>query len=326
MEKISVVVPCYNEEKALPAFFDEIKKVVTKMDYVEFELLFVNDGSKDKTLEILRELSKNNKYVRYISFSRNFGKEAAMLAGFRETTGDYIATIDADLQDPPELLEKMYRIIKEEGYDSVATKRKNRKGENFIKTIFSKLYYKMINKMVNVEIVDGARNYRLMTRKMLDSILEMSEYNRYLNGIYAFVGYDTKWLEFENKKRVAGKTKFSFFKLCSYAIEAITSFSTAPLKMASFTGFLFCFIALVMIIFIIVRTLVNGDPTSGWPSLVCIIIFLSGIQLCFLGVIGEYLSKSYLEVKKRPIYFIKETEKDLYKKENKAIDEKQLKM
>lgn len=314
MDKISVVVPCYNEEKALHAFYDEISKLMKRMDYVEFEVLFVNDGSKDKTLEIIRKFVKNDTNVRYVSFSRNFGKEAAMLAGFREATGDYIATLDADLQDPPELLEEMYRIIKEEGYDSVATRRKNRKGENIIKTIFSKLYYKIINKMVDVEIVDGARNFRLMTRKMLNSILEMAEYNRYLNGIYAFVGYDTKWLEFENKKRVAGETKFSFFKLCSYAIEAITSFSTAPLKMASFTGFLFCFIALVMIIVIIVKTLVFGDPTSGWPSLVCIIFLLSGIQLCFLGVIGEYLSKSYLEVKKRPIYFIKETEKDLKNK------------
>ncbi len=314
MEKISIIVPCYNEEQALPNFFIEINKVIKDMDYVEFELLFVNDGSKDKTLEIIRKYANENKYVRYLSFSRNFGKEAAMLAGFKEATGDYIATIDADLQDPPQLLKEMYRIIKEEGYDSVATRRKNRKGENIIKTICSKLYYKIINKMVNVKIVDGSRNYRLMTRQMLDSILEMSEYNRYLNGIYAFVGYDTKWIDFENQERIAGKSKFSFFKLCSYAIEAITSFSTAPLKMASFTGFLFCIIAIIMIAFIIVKTLIYGDPTSGWPSLVCIIFMLSGIQLFFLGIIGEYLSKSYLEVKKRPVYFIKETEKDLNKK------------
>ena len=314
MEKISIIVPCYNEEQALPNFFIEINKVIKDMDYVEFELLFVNDGSKDKTLEIIRKYANENKYVRYLSFSRNFGKEAAMLAGFKEATGDYIATIDADLQDPPQLLKEMHRIIKEEGYDSVATRRKNRKGENIIKTICSKLYYKIINKMVNVKIVDGSRNYRLMTRQMLDSILEMSEYNRYLNGIYAFVGYDTKWIDFENQERIAGKSKFSFFKLCSYAIEAITSFSTAPLKMASFTGFLFCIIAIIMIAFIIVKTLIYGDPTSGWPSLVCIIFMLSGIQLFFLGIIGEYLSKSYLEVKKRPVYFIKETEKDLNKK------------
>jgi glycosyltransferase involved in cell wall biosynthesis len=311
MDKISIVVPCYNEEKALPYFYDEIKKVANKMKEVIFEIIFVNDGSKDNTLNVIKDITKRDKCIRYISFSRNFGKEAAMYAGFKEATGDYIATMDADLQDPPELLEDMLRYIKEEGYDSVATKRKNRKGEPFIKSIFSVIYYKVIRKITKLDIADGARNYRLMTRQMLNSVLEMCEYNRYLNGIYAFVGYNTKWLEYNNKKRIAGKTNYSFFKLVSYALEAITSFSAFPLRLSAVLGMCFCLTSFIFIIFIIIRTLAFGDPTSGWPSMVCIVIFVSGIQLFFLGIIGEYLSKTYLETKKRPVYIVKETEKDL---------------
>lgn len=311
MEKISVVVPCCNEEKSLPYFYDEIKKVINEMKENKFEIIFVNDGSKDKTIKVIKELAKKDKSVRFLSLSRNFGKEAAMYAGFKEATGDYIAVMDADLQDPPELLKDMLKYIKEEGYDSVATRRKTRKGEPFIKSIFSKIYYKLIKKMTKLDIVDGARNYRLMTRQMLNSVLEMCEYNRYLNGIYAFVGYNTKWLSYDNKERVAGKTKFSFFKLVSYALEGITSFSAFPLRLSAILGMIFCFISFVFIVFIIIRTLVFGDPTSGWPSMVCIIVFCAGLQLFFLGIIGEYLSKTYLETKRRPIYIVKETEKDL---------------
>ena len=306
MEKISIVVPCYNEEKALPYFYDEIKKISNEMKEVIFEIIFVDDGSKDNTLKVIKDIAKKDVRVRYISFSRNFGKEAAMYAGFKESTGDYIATMDADLQDPPELLKDMLKYIKEEGYDSVATKRKTRKGEPFIKSIFSVIYYKIIRMVTKLDIADGARNYRLMTRKMLNSVLEMAEYNRYLNGIYAFVGYNTKWLEYDNKKRVAGKTNYSFFKLISYALEAITSFSAFPLRLSAILGMFFCLIAFIFILFIITRTLVFGDPTSGWPSMVCIIVFVSGVQLLFLGIIGQYMSKMYLEVKKRPIYIIKE--------------------
>ena len=311
MEKISIVVPCYNEEKALPYFYDEIKKISNEMKEVIFEIIFVDDGSKDNTLKVIKDIAKKDVRVRYISFSRNFGKEAAMYAGFKESTGDYIATMDADLQDPPELLKDMLKYIKEEGYDSVATKRKTRKGEPFIKSIFSVIYYKIIRMVTKLDIADGARNYRLMTRKMLNSVLEMAEYNRYLNGIYAFVGYNTKWLEYDNKKRVAGKTNYSFFKLISYALEAITSFSAFPLRLSAILGMFFCLIAFIFILFIITRTLVFGDPTSGWPSMVCIIVFVAGLQLFFLGIIGEYLSKTYLETKKRPVYIVKETDKDL---------------
>ena len=307
MEKISIVVPCYNEEKSLPYFYNEIKKVANEMKEVIFEIIFVNDGSKDNTLKIIKDFAKKDKSIRYVSFSRNFGKEAAMYAGFKESTGDYIATMDADLQDPPELLKDMLKYIKEEGYDSVATKRKTRKGEPFIKSIFSVIYYKIIRMVTKLDIADGARNYRLMTRKMLNSVLEMAEYNRYLNGIYAFVGYNTKWLEYDNKKRVAGKTNYSFFKLISYALEAITSFSAFPLRLSAILGMFFCLIAFIFILFIITRTLVFGDPTSGWPSLVCIIFMVSGIQMFSLGILGQYLSKTYLEIKQRPLYFIKDT-------------------
>ena len=307
MEKLSIVIPCFNEEKSLPYLYDQLVKVRKSMDNIKFEIIIVNDGSTDKTLDVIKELSKNVKEIRYISFSRNFGKEAAMLAGFRKSTGDYIASMDADLQDPPELLEEMLKCIKEEGYDSAATCRKTRRGEPFIKSIFSILYYKIIRKMTKLDIVDGARNYRLMTRQMLESVLELSEYNRYLNGIYAFVGFNTKWIDYDNKKRIAGKTKYSLLTCFNYGIEGITSFSAFPLKLASILGIIFCIFSFLFIIFIIGKTLIYGDTTSGWPSLVCIIVFLAGIQLFFLGIIGEYLSKTYLETKNRPLYVIKET-------------------
>ena len=309
MEKISLVVPCYNEEEVIKIFYDEIQKIKKDFEEVFFEIIFVNDGSKDKTLDLMRELSKNDD-VRYVSFSRNFGKEAAMYAGLEASTGDYVAIMDADLQDPPALLKKMYEILESKEYDSVATRRVTRKGEPIIRSFFARLYYKIINKISKTEIVDGARDYRLMTRKMVNAVLKVKEYNRFSKGIFSWVGFRTKWLEYENVERVAGETKWSFWKLFLYSLESIVAFSTVPLSIASVMGILFCFVAFIIIIFIVVRTLMFGDPTSGWPSMVCIMFFIGGVQLLCLGVIGQYLSKAYLEVKKRPIYIIQETEKD----------------
>lgn len=307
---ISIVVPCYNEEEAIPYFYDAIKVNEKKMNYVDFEYIFINDGSKDKTLDKLRELAKNDKKVRYISFSRNFGKESAMLAGLEYSKGDFVTIMDADLQDPPELLEKMYKGITEEGYDCVGTRRVTRKGEPVIRSFFARMFYRIINKLSKVEMVDGARDYRLMTRQMVDSILSLKEYNRYTKGLFSFVGFKTKWLEYENIERVAGTTKWSFWKLLVYAFEGIIAFSTTPLVIAALVGILFFIISFIMILVIIAKTLIFGDPVEGWPSLVCIIFFVSGVQLFCLGIIGAYLSKTYLETKNRPLYIVKETEKD----------------
>ena len=308
MKKISIIVPCYNEEQAIPFFYDEITKTVEEMKN-NFEFIFINDGSKDKTIEVIKQYSKKDKRVKYIHFSRNFGKEAAMLAGLKLSTGDYVAIMDADLQDPPSLLPKMLSILEDPNndYDCVGTRRVTRKGEPPIRSLFARMFYKIINKMSKIEMVDGARDYRLMSRQMVDSILELGEYNRYSKGLFQFVGYNTKWLEYENVERVAGETKWSFWKLFLYAIEGIVAFSTAPLAISSIAGILFCIISFIMIIIIIAKTIIFGDPTAGWPSLVCIIFFVSGIQLFCLGIIGQYISKTYLETKKRPIYIIKET-------------------
>ena len=310
MKKISVVVPCYNEEEALPIFYEEITKVAKEIENSEFEFLFINDGSKDKTLEELKKLSKQDERVRYISFSRNFGKESAMYAGLKEATGDYVVIMDVDLQDPPKLLIEMYNTLEQKEYDCVATRRVTRKGEPKIRSFFARMFYKIINKISKTEIIDGARDFRMMTRQMVNAILEMSEYNRFSKGIFGWVGFNTKWLEYENVERVAGKTKWSFWKLFIYSMDGITAFSTTPLIISTVIGIIFCIIALVMVIVVIIRTLIIGDPVSGWPSLVCIILFISGVQLFCIGIIGQYLSKTYLEVKKRPIYIIKETEKD----------------
>lgn len=309
MKKISLVVPCYNEQEVINLFYAEIQKVKKDFENVEFEIIFVNDGSRDKTLELMRSLSKN-KDVRYISFSRNFGKEAAMYAGLEASTGDYVAIMDADLQDPPALLKEMYEVLESGEYDCVATRRVTRKGEPIIRSFFARLYYKIINKISKTEIVDGARDFRLMTRQMVNAVLKVKEYNRFSKGIFSWVGFNTKWLEYENVERAAGETKWSFWKLFLYSLDSIVAFSTVPLSIASVMGILFCFVAFIIIVFIIVRTLMYGDPTSGWPSMVCIMFFIGGVQLLCIGVIGQYLSKTYLEVKKRPIYIIKETEKD----------------
>ena len=314
MEKISIIVPCYNEEEAMPIFYEEICKVAKKMKKVDFEFIFVNDGSKDHTLDVARELHKKDERVRYVSFSRNFGKEAGMYAGLEAARGDYVAIMDVDLQDPPALIEEMYETLKNEDYDCVASRRVSRKGEPPIRSFFARCYYKLINKISKTEIVDGARDFRLMTRQMVDSILELEEYNRYSKGIFSWVGYKTKWLEYENVERVAGTTKWSFWKLFLYSLESIVAFSTVPLSIAAVMGILFCLIAFILIIVIIVKTLTVGDPVAGWPSMVCIIFFVSGIQLFCLGIIGQYLAKTYLEVKNRPIYLVKETEESECKK------------
>ena len=306
MEKISVVIPCYNEEKAIPIFYKEMNKVMVKMKKLDFELIFVDDGSSDSTLEVCKNLSKEDKRVKFLSFSRNFGKEAGIYAGLNKSTGDYVTLMDVDLQDPPELLPKMYNLIKEEGYDSVGTRRVTRKGEPPIRSFFARCFYKLINKMSKTEMVDGARDYRLMTRQMVNSILEMKEYNRYSKGLFSFVGYKTKWIEYENRERVAGETKWSFWKLVIYALDGIIAFSTTPLWIAAIIGLLFCLVSFIAILIIVVKTLVFGDPVGGWPSMVCIIFFVSGIQLFCVGIIGAYLSKTYLETKHRPIYIIKE--------------------
>ena len=318
MKKISIIVSCYNEEESLPLFHKEVSKVMKELNNYEYELIFVNDGSSDKTLEVIKKLKVDDPMIRYISFSRNFGKEAAMLAGLDFSTGDYVTLMDADLQDPPKLLPEMLNYIKN-GYDCVGTRRVTRKGEPPIRSFFARCFYKIINKISKVEMVDGARDYRLMTRKMVNAIISCREYNRYSKGLWSFVGFKTKWIEFENVERVAGETKWSFWKLFKYAIEGIVAFSTLPLTMASLLGILFCFIAFLMIIVIIAKTIMWGDPVSGWPSLACIIIFVSGVQLFFMGIFGEYLSKTYLETKKRPIYIVKETSDDKVNEEKKLL-------
>ena len=310
-EKISIVVPCYNEEESLPIFYKEIDKVSKEMKNVEFEFIFVNDGSKDKTLSILRDMSKKDKRVRYISFSRNFGKEAGMYAGLSNVTGDYAAIMDADMQDPPEMVKMMYETIQEEGYDCVALCSPSHEGYSFIRKFFTNCWYKLIGAISSTPQVPGARDFRLMKRKMVDAIVDMGEYNRYSKGIFSFVGFDTKWIDYKAPDRVAGETKWNFWKLFKYALEGILAFSTTPLVMSAFIGIVFCIIAFIAIIFIIIKTLAWGDPVSGWPSLACLIIFMGGLQLFFFGIMGMYLSKTYLEVKKRPIYISKETEEDL---------------
>ena len=307
MDKISIIIPCYNEKESLPLFYDELNKNINKFDNAEFEIIFVNDGSNDNTLDIIKDMATKDNRIKYISFSRNFGKESAIYAGFENATGDFVTLMDADLQDPPSLLMEMYKSVTEEGYDAVGTRRVNRKGEPMIRSFFAKLFYKLINKMSKIEMVDGARDYIFIKRNVLDSILLLKEYNRYSKGLFSFVGFNVKWIDYENVQRVAGKTKWSFWRLLSYALDGITAFSTTPLIFSSLIGLLFCLISFALIILIIIKTLLLGDPTSGWPSLVCIIFMVSGIQLFSLGIIGQYLSKTYLEIKKRPIYIIKET-------------------
>ncbi len=310
MSKMSIVVPCYNEEAALPVYYKEMCRVMKEMSELEFEIIYVDDGSADGTLGILKDMNDKDERCKFLSFSRNFGKEAALYAGLKSAAGDYVATMDVDLQDPPGLLPEMYRILKEESYDSVATRRSDRTGEPRLRSFLSEKFYKVINSISKTKIVSGARDYRLMRRNMVDAVLEMSEYNRFSKGIFEWVGFRTKWLEFCNVGRCAGETKWSVKKLFSYSIEGITGFSVAPLSLASVIGVLFCMLSFIMIFVIIVRTLVWGDPVSGWPSLVCIIFLVSGIQLFCTGIVGEYLSKTYLETKHRPIFILKDSSEE----------------
>ena len=307
MDKISVAVPCYNEEAALEPFFAAVSAVAEQMPDVEFEFLFIDDGSRDKTLEKMQDLAQRDSRVKYISFSRNFGKEAGIYAGLENADGDYVVIMDADLQDPPALLPEMYRSIKEEGYDCVGSRRVTRKGEPPIRSFFARVFYKLINKMSDSEIVDGARDFQMMNRQVVDAILSMGEYNRFSKGIFGWIGFKKKWLEYENIERVAGETKWSFWQLLLYAIEGIVAFSTTPLVISSVFGLICCSLALIMIAVVIVRTLIFGDPTSGWPSLVCIMLLLSGIQMLGIGIVGQYLAKTYLETKNRPIYLVRKT-------------------
>ena len=307
MSKLSVIVPCYNEEENVAYFYDELMKqdAFFRDQGLELEILYINDGSRDGTVAEVKKLHEKDERVHLVSFSRNFGKEAAMYAGLEQADGDYVAIMDVDLQDPPALLPEMYRYIKE-GYDSVATRRVTRKGEPPVRSFFARKFYWLMRKISRTEILDGARDYRLMTRQMAEAVLSMQEYNRFTKGIYGWVGFETKWLEYENIERVKGETKWNFWKLFLYSLEGITAFSTMPLMFASFMGVLFCVLAFALIIFTIVRKLIFGDPVSGWPSLVCIISLVSGVQLFCLGIVGQYLAKTYMEVKKRPIFIIKE--------------------
>ena len=306
-ELISIIVPCYNEQAAIPFFYKEIDRISQVMkEETDFELLFVDDGSKDGTMAVLRELAANDKRVRYVSFSRNFGKEAAMYAGLENARGDLVAILDADLQDPPSLLPEMYASIKNDGYDSVATRRSTRKGEPKLRSFFARVFYKLMNRISKTELVEGARDFRLMTRQMVDSVLSVCEYNRFTKGIFTWVGYKTRWIEYENVERVAGETKWSFWKLFKYSLECIMAFSTVPLALSSFFGILFSLIAVIGIVFVIVRQAVWGGSAYGWASTVCIILFVAGIQLFCIGILGQYLAKTYLETK---IYIAKETEK-----------------
>ncbi len=311
---ITAIVPCYNEEEAIPFFYEEITRVASEMQKVDFEFLFIDDGSKDNTLGVLRELAKKDGRVRYISFSRNFGKESAMYAGLENAKGDYVSIMDADLQDPPSLLPEMLEAIENEGYDSVATRRSSRKGEPPIRSFFANMFYKIVNKISKVKMVPAARDFSLMKRKVVDAILALPEYNRFTKGIFNWVGFKVKWLSYDNIQRVAGKTKWSFWKLFKYSIECIVAFSTAPLSLAVFFGFFFCLLSLIGIIVVIIRDLAGVASAAGWPSMICVLLFVSGIQLFCTGILGTYLSKTYLETKKRPMYFAAETEEDIKNK------------
>lgn len=307
MSLLSVVVPCYNEEENIPLFYEELMKHhgFFAQENLQLEILFIDDGSRDRTVEQVKRLREKDGRVRLVSFSRNFGKEAAMYAGLEHAKGDYVVIMDVDLQDPPSLLPEMFSGIKE-GYDSVATRRVNRKGEPPIRSFFARMFYRLMKKISRTEFMDGARDYRMMTRQVVDGVLSMQEYNRFTKGIFGWVGFRTKWLEYENVERARGETKWSFWKLFLYSLDGITAFSTVPLMIAAVVGVVFCMLAFLMIVFIIVRKLIFGDPVSGWPSLVCIMLFLSGIQFFCTGILGQYLAKTYMEVKKRPIYLIKE--------------------
>jgi len=312
MKKISIVVPCYNEQEVLPYFYDEVSKLALDMPSVAFEFVFVDDGSLDCTLPMIKDLQRRDGRVKYLSFSRNFGKESAIYAGLKNAKGDYVAIIDADLQDPPMLIKDMYRILINEGYDCVATRRTNRRGEPPVRSFFARLFYRLINAISNIELVDGARDFRLMNRQMVDSILQICEYNRFSKGIFAWVGFKTKWIEYDNQERVAGKTKWSFWKLYAYALDGIMAFSTTPLALSSMIGLVFFLFSLAILLAMTAKHLIWGGSLYGWPFLVCILLFITGIQLFCTGIVGQYVSRTYMEAKRRPIYIVKEYSDECY--------------
>lgn len=310
MDKITIIVPCYNEELALPNFYTEISKLIKKNSKIKFELLFIDDGSKDRTLDILRDYSSKDKRVRYISFSRNFGKEAGIYAGLKNATGDYVVVIDADLQHPPYLIEEMYFSIKNEGYDSVATMRYSREGEPVLRSYFAKMFYTIMKKISDAEVVDGAMDYRMMSRKMVNSILEMSEYNRFTKGIFGWIGFKTKWIPCKIEKRIAGTSKWSFIKLLMYSIEGIVAFSTVPLLLPAFFGLFLFALSIIIIAGSIISFIFGGNPSSASANVVVTILLTGGLQLISISIIAQYIGKTYLETKKRPIYIEKENERD----------------
>ena len=310
MKKVNLIVPCYNEAEALPLFKDELNKVIQTLDQYTFEILLINDGSTDTTLSVMKEICDTDSHYKYISFSRNFGKEAAMYAGFCNSDGDYAAIMDADMQDPPALLPDMLHCLETEDYDSVATRRVSRIGEPKIRSFFARNFYKLINKISDADVVDGARDFRLMKREMVDSIVAMCEYNRFSKGIFGWIGFKTKWLEYENVNRIAGETKWSFWGLFKYAVDGIINFSETPMSLASGLGIFLTIFSFLMVIFIIIRKEIFGDPVAGWPSLACIIIFIAGLQFLCMGIMGKYIAKTYLEVKNRPHYIVSETNND----------------
>lgn len=306
-KSVTLIVPCYNEEESLPIFYRAVCEVAQSLTNYQIKMLLVNDGSKDRTLSVMRDLSAKDERVKYISFSRNFGKEAAMYAGFCNADGDYVAVLDADMQDPPSLLPQMLEILETGEYDSVATRRVTREGEPPIRSFFARMFYKIINKISDADVVDGARDFRLMKREMVDAIVAMGEYNRFSKGIFGWIGFRTKWLPFKNVERVAGETKWNFWGLFKYSIDGIVNFSQAPLSFAALMGILLTLVSFFAILFIVVRRLVFGDPVAGWASTVCFILFMGGLQLMCMGIIGQYLAKTYLEVKRRPHYIVAET-------------------
>lgn len=309
-KKISIVIPCYNEEQALGIIYEKLVEIAAQMTQFDFEFVLVNDGSNDHTLEVMRTLAQKDVRVSYYSFSRNFGKEAALLCGLKNASGDYIATMDADMQDPPELIPQMVEALESGAYDNVASRRVTRKGEPLIRSFFARKFYKWMRKMTHIEIADGARDYRMMSRAMVNSILALPEYNRFSKGIFAWVGYRTKWIEFENVKRSAGETKWNFWQLLRYSVDGIVNFSNAPIRLASILGIMMTILSFCAIIFEVIRALIFKDPVAGWPSLVCIITFIGGIQLFCMGIMGQYISKTYMEVKRRPHYIVGETNRE----------------
>ena len=307
LRMITCVVPCYNEEAVLEKFYKEITRVADVMTETTFDFLFIDDGSKDATLSIIKKLASEDERVRYISFSRNFGKEAGIYAGLQNADGEYVVILDADLQHPPRLIKEMYHAIVEEGYDCAGTRRVNRKGESALRSFFAHTFYKLLNRVSKAHVIDGAQDYQMMNRKVIDAILQMGEYNRFSKGIFGWVGFRKKWIECENTERAAGNTKWSFWSLFSYAAEGVVAFTTAPLVMASVLGVISCLLSIGLLIFIVVKTVAFGDPTPGWPSLACLTLMTSGVQLFAIGILGQYLAKTYLESKHRPIYLVEET-------------------